>query len=160
MTSKYFYTKLIQEKELISSKELCNDIDNVLLEKLKNKLGNKCTKEGYIEEDSIKMIERSVGKIITSHFSGNIEYNVKLQVNTCNPSQGDIITCKVLGKNKIGIICKKNPLLIALSKIHHQDNLSMFESVKVNDTINVEVICTKFEFNDTEIHVIAKLHYN
>jgi DNA-directed RNA polymerase subunit E'/Rpb7 len=154
---KFFYSKVIQQKELICPNELVNDIDTVILDKIKKNIGNKCSKEGYIDKDSIEIVERSIGKINTSHFSGNIEYNIKIKANTCNPLEGDVIRCKVLGKNKIGILCKNEPLLIALSKVHHEDNLSIFENIQINDTIDVKVICSKFEYNDTEIHVIGKI---
>mgnify|MGYP000928861946 CR=1 FL=1 len=152
-----FYPKIIQEKELLFPNELSNNIDETLLDKIKHKLGNRCSKEGYIEKDTIEILERSLGMLDTSHFSGNIVYDIKLKVNTCNPLEGDVLDCTIMGKNKIGIICKKGPLLIALSKIHHEDNLDIFDSLDKHDKIKVEVICSKYELNDTEIRVIAKL---
>ena len=47
-----FYPKIIQEKELLFPNELSNNIDETLLDKIKHKLGNRCSKEGYIEKDT------------------------------------------------------------------------------------------------------------
>ena len=55
----------------------------------------------------------------------------------------------------MGILATNYPLVIALSKMHH-DDLSIFDKINENDEIYVEVICSKFELNDSEIDVIAK----
>jgi DNA-directed RNA polymerase subunit E'/Rpb7 len=152
-----FYTQIIDHTEGISSINLNNNIDNILLQKSKESLGDKCSKNGYILKDSIKIIKRSIGKIKSSHFNGMVNFNIKLEVSICNPSEGDIIECKVVGKNKMGILAKKNPLLIALSLLHHTDTIT-FNNVELDDNIRVEVIDSKFSLNDKEIQIIAKLY--
>jgi DNA-directed RNA polymerase subunit E'/Rpb7 len=158
MSDSIFYKKIVHYKEMVMPNELVDDIDYVLTTKIKHKIGNKCSKEGFIKKDSIHLLERSIGKINSAHFSGNIEYNIQFEVETCNPLEGNIIEqCNVIGKNKMGVFCKKGPMLIALSKIHHQDNVDDFDRINIGDIIDIEVICSKFELNDTEIHVIGKM---
>ena len=48
-------------------------------------------------------------------------------------------------------------MLIALSKIYHDDCIELFDKINVDDTINIEVIASRYEFNDNEINVIGKL---
>jgi hypothetical protein len=155
-----FYTLIIDYTQELSPSELniSNDTNTILLEKVKNNIGNKCSKEGYIKKDSIKLIERSLGRIISSHFNGDIVYNLKLEVDICNVTEGDIVNCKVIGINKMGIMCEKKPLLVALSKIYHEDNLEKFENIQVGESIDIEVVCSRFEYNDNEINVIGKLY--
>lgn len=153
-----FYPVIITNKESLSSNEIGEEIDISLLDKIKKRLGNKCSKDGYIEEKSIKLIERSIGRINTAHFTGDIIFDIKLEVKCCNPMEGDILECEVMGKNKMGIICHSFPLLIALSKIHHKDKIDKFDKINIGERIKVEVLCSKFELNDTEINVIARLH--
>lgn len=157
---KLFYTQIINHIEGISSINLNNNIDDILLRKSKESLGDKCSKNGYILKDSIKIIKRSIGKIKSSHFNGMVIFNIKLEVTVCNPSEGDIIKCKVVGKNKMGILAKTPPLLIALSLLYHteQVTIDLFNNVNVNDTIMVKVIDSKFSLNDTEIQIIAKIY--
>ena len=94
-----FYKKTVQYKELILPNELMDDIDYILTNKIKNKIGDKCSKEGFINKDSIILLERSIGKINSAHFSGNVEYNIQFEVETCNPLEGNIIEhCNVIGK--------------------------------------------------------------
>jgi hypothetical protein len=147
------YTQELLPNEVNSN----NDINTILLEKVKNSIGDKCSKEGYIRKDSIKLIDRSIGKIISSYFNGNINFNLKLEVDVCNVTEGNIIRCKVAGINKVGIMCEKRPLIIVLSKLYHDHNLDKFESIQVGDMIDIEVICSRFEYNDNEISVVGKL---
>lgn len=151
-----FFISVIEDKISLKPSEINNNINEHILDKIKNKIGNKCYKQGFIDRNSIKLLERSIGKIKSSHFNGNLIFNVKIEVQICNPLQGDIIKCKVIGKNKMGILAKNSPLVIALSKMHHSDP-SIFDKINKDDEIKVEVICSKFELNDNEIDVIAKL---
>lgn len=151
-----FYTSVIDYRISITPLEVQKNINSLILEKVRNNIGDRCFKQGYISKNSIKIIQRSIGNIESSHFNGNIIYNLKLEVKICCPVENDIITCRVIGKNKMGILAKNEPLMIALSKLHHE-NLDFFENVKKDDVIKVKVICSKFELNDTEISVIGKL---
>ena len=60
----------------------------VLLPKVQQQLGDKCYKHGYIKKESIQIIQRSLGGIESSHFNGNLIYDLKLQVQVCNPMAG------------------------------------------------------------------------
>ena len=154
---KLYYIQIIDHIEGIDASELTSDIDSILLDKSKKSLGNKCSKYGYILEESIKIIHRSIGKIKSSHFDGTVIYNLKLEVKVCNPTEGDIVECQVIGKNKMGILAKKKPLIIALSQLHHNET-SIFNSININQTIQVKVIDTKFSLKDKDIQVIGKIY--
>ena len=54
--------------------EVKNNIEEVFLEKIRNKYEGICTKHGYIKKNSIKIIKRSIGTIIKQHFNSNIQY--------------------------------------------------------------------------------------
>lgn len=131
------------------------NIDSLLLEKIKENIGDKCHKEGFIRRDSISIIERSIGKVDSSHFNGTIIYDCKVGVDICNPLENDIIDCIVKGKNKMGILAENSPLIIALTKFHHQD-LNIFDEIKNGDSLKVKVIDSQYNYLDTNIQVIAK----
>ena len=59
------------------------DLDKLLLSKIKSNLGNKCIHSGYIDKDSIQILERSIGNVNSGHFNGQIYYNIKLQIKLC-----------------------------------------------------------------------------
>lgn len=148
-----YIPSIIQYRESIPHSQ--SNINEALLKNIKEKIGNKCHKNGFIKKDTISIIERSMGKINSSHFNGKIAFDIKLSVDICNPVQGDIIECVVKGKNKMGILAENNPMTIALSKLHHQDT-KVFDEINIGDTIKVKVICSQYEFKDTMIQVIAE----
>ena len=88
-----------------------------MTKKIRKKLGNKCSKFGYVKQESINILERSIGRINSSHFNGNVIYDLKLEIQVCNPKEGDILIAKVIGKNKMGVLAENRPIIIALSKL-------------------------------------------
>ena len=153
-----FIKTVINVKENIDPKDIKNkqDIDEKLLSKIIKRLGNKCSNYGYIEKQSIKLLDRNVAEIIGRHFNGKLSYNVKLEVNVCSPSKNDIVTCKVIAKNKIGILCQNDPLVIILSKDVHMKNVQ-FNAINENDIINVKILDYKYNYSDDQIQVVATL---
>ncbi len=160
----YYNTQEINVRETLTSRELNTishidsneNINSLLLEKIKRKIGNKCNENGYVDRDSIKIISRSMGKINSSHFNGDIVYNLSLEANVCIPVQGSKIKCKVIGKNKIGVYALNDPIHIILASVHHEDT-SIFENLNKDDTILIEVINFTFKLNSDNIRVIGKL---
>jgi DNA-directed RNA polymerase subunit E'/Rpb7 len=153
-----FIKTIINVKENIDPNDIKNkqDIDEKLLSKLIKRLGDKCSNYGYIEKTSIKLLDRSIAEIISRHFNGKLSYNVKLEVNVCSPSKNDIVTCKVVAKNKIGILCQNDPLVIILSKDVHMKN-EQFNSINENDMITVKILDYKYNYSDDQIQVVATL---
>ena len=153
-----FIKTVINVKENIDPKDIKNkqDIDEKLLSKIIKRLGNKCSNYGYIEKQSIKLLDRNVAEIIGRHFNGKLSYNVKLEVNVCSPSKNDIVTCKVIAKNKIGILCQNDPLVIILSKDVHMKN-AQCNSINENYTITVKILDYKYNYSDDQIQVVATL---
>jgi|TARA_B110000211_G_scaffold233611_1_gene300335 DNA-directed RNA polymerase subunit E'/Rpb7 len=153
-----FMTSMIEIKEGIPPSELYNTetINDKLLYKIKNKIGDKCSNYGYIKKESIKIVDRSLGEIISSHFSGNIVYNIKLEVSICSPSKNDIISCKVVAKNKIGILCENLPFIIILSKDYHKQN-SKFDLIQEQDIIDIKILDYKYKYTDSQIQIVGEL---
>ena len=106
----------LKERLSINNKKIGKKIDLHLLKNLKNKVGNKCLKEGFIVDDSIEIISTSFGEIKAGHLCNNIYYNVKYVADVFNPGIGLIIpNCKIIKKTKMGLIVesdkKKFPIL-------------------------------------------------
>ena len=74
----------------------------------------------------------------------------------CSPSKNDIVSCKVIAKNKIGVLCQNNPLVIILSKDVHMKN-EQFNAINENDIINVKILDYKYNYSDDQIQVVATL---
>jgi|TARA_B110000977_G_scaffold145983_1_gene185168 DNA-directed RNA polymerase subunit E'/Rpb7 len=139
----------------IDSQDYDNCINSILLDKIKNKIGNRCNQHGYVDRDTISLVTRSAGSINTTHFNGDMYFDVIVQANICYPTEGNTITCKVIGTNKIGIFAVNNPVQVIVATAHH-DDISIFDGINKEDTIQVEIINFKFKLNSDNIQVIGK----
>ena len=157
MTEKNIFKNLLLEKNIIIfPNKLNRNIENSILTKLSKKYEGKCTTEGFIKNDSIKIFDRSIGKLSGSNFRGTVEYKILFSADICNPVNGELIKCTVLNINRLGILAENGPLSIIIPKDYHEDK-SIFKKIEVNDIILVEVIGKRFEINDTKISVIGRL---
>ncbi len=161
MSNNIFTTNILNTVIQLLPGEFNNSIDDILLEKLKNKVEGKCDKNGYIKPDSVSIIRRSMGKVLQGHFNGSCSYRISYKVDICNPVEGMMVKAIVRNINKMGLFCElhdvePSPLTIILAKQHHLKNES-FEKIKINDVINIEIIGIKFNYNDTQISCIGRL---
>jgi len=139
------------------------DFDNIFLDKLQKKYEGICTKHGYIKNNSIKIIKRSIGTIIKQHFNGNISYDLNCVAEICNPVIGSIIKCIVKNKNTMGILAQgfynNIPILeIIIPKISAGIISEIdINNVNIGDEILVEVCGKKFVLYDKYISIIGRI---
>lgn len=153
--NKLFYENILTENINLPCNLLGSNIDSIILKKLKDKIGNKCIKEGYVENNSIQIIKRTIGEIDKMSLNGDIQFLVNYKALICNPLQNNIIECVVDDNNKLGIVAINKPLEIILNKRHHE-NKEFFKDLKKNDKIIIKVIEKSFNINDNSIIVIGK----
>ena len=127
-----------------------DNLNNLLLEKIRNKICNKCNNKGYVNDD-IEIISRSIGKINAAHFTGDIHYNVKLRINICIPLIGTKIKTKVIGKNEAGVLCAVEPFKIMISPLNEETN-----DLNNEDEVIIEVIQYKVDINEKYIKILGK----
>ena len=159
--NRIFVTDKIIERLNIPSKYINVDIDKQILQYIKNKIGGKCIQNGYIHKDTIEILGRTNGKMDITHFTGNIIFDIECKVHVFNPPEGMILYCKVINSNKMGLVAELNdlqpsPVRILLAREHHQDN-DDFSDIAINDRIFVEVIATRYEYNDQQVQAIGVL---
>ena len=133
-----------------------NNINNIILKNLKNSYENRCINEGYIKNDSIKIINYN-NPLIQNKY---LVFDVVFECNIANAIQGNIIECVVKSITKIGIKAELNsdysPFIVFLIRDHH-NSIEEFSKIKENDIISVKIIGQRFELNDNKIHVIGQL---
>lgn len=143
------------ELSSIDRKDYSNSINSIILNKIRDKIGNRCNQHGYVDKDSINLVTRSAGAINTTHFNGEMHFNIIVQANICYPTEGNTINCTVIGTNKIGIFAVNNPIQVIVATAHH-DDISIFDGLEKGDNIQVEIINFKFKLNSDNIQVIGK----
>lgn len=136
-----------------------NSLKENMEKKLKELYEGKCSKEGYIRPESIKIMNYSSGLITDDGVA--IKFEVIFEAMVCFPVEGMLIECTAVSITKAGIRAEikkydPSPLVIFVARDHFH-NSAYFSSIKENDEINVRVIGQRFELNDKSVSVIAEL---
>ena len=77
-------------------------IDGILLEKLREKIENKCSEHGFVVPGSLKLLSRSMGYFESGRFTGDAVYFIKAEGKVYYPTDGTVIIGEVIRKNKMG----------------------------------------------------------
>ena len=162
MTSELFIPIKFRTTIQLVPIEINKNFEKTILNKLKKNLEGVCSKHGYIREDSIKIIKRSVGMFKKQNFNGNIIFDIECIAEICNPAQGSIIKCTVKAKNSLGILAEgfysNKPILeIIIPKISAgiQSEINI-DKINIGDEIKIEVCGKKFQLFDKHISIIGK----
>jgi len=149
-----FQSEII-EKIIVSPHSLNNDLSEHILDTLKKKYLNKCTKQGYIVK-IIKIIKRSNGEASILDFEGNTSFIVRFLAEVSKPKEGDIIKdCKINLVNQIGIFAEKDFLSIIITSSMLDKGYD--SKYKKDQEIKIEVNKIKYELNDKKIRVLGKV---
>lgn len=155
--------QILSETIQIKSSDIfkTRNIDGIISHKLK-KYEGKCTKNGYVVNDSIEIVNRSVGKIINIDNKSLIEYKINYKIKTISPNKGCIYDCIINNITKMGLICfvefgdqkelKTSPLLVIVPKEYCD-----IEKVKEGYKIKVETMDKRIKYMGTQIQLIGKI---
>ena len=156
MVNTNIYFKSILEKSIyIDLNNVNSNLEKNILTILQENFEGKCTNDGYIKTNSIKIVTYSSGLVL----SGSIKFAVVFECLICYPVEGMILDCVIKNITKAGLRCELNeensPLVIYVARDHHYKNED-FNNVSENDSINVKIIGQRFELNDPYICVISE----
>lgn len=138
----------------ITSRFLQKNIQSSLLSQLRMNYEGKCISEGFIQENSITIINYTVGR--TNYIRGGIDYNVTFQADVCMPHTGQRFKAPVKLRSKIGIHAKTPPIEILIPRDLHLGN-EEFETIKIDEDIEFEVVGAQYKQDDETIVVVGRL---
>lgn len=149
-----FERRQLTKKVHIHSKFLQKNIQSSLLAQLKGLYEGKCIPEGYIQRNSITVANYSLGRI--NYIKGGVDYDVVFQADVCMPHIGQKFKAPVKLRSKVGIHAETPPIKVLIPRDLHLGNQE-FDSVKVDEDIEFEVIGAQFKQEDQTIVVVGKL---
>jgi len=152
--SDLFVRNTLKHRVFLLPSEIQNNVDETVLKAIKNQIGGKCIKEGYVQKDSIQIIKRSAGKVDAVHLNGRIGYDVLYSAEVCNPVEGMTLKGEIADINKIGAICNIPPISINLPKKYHS-NIEIFKDLAVGDKVEVSIVGCIFEVYDKELNAVG-----
>lgn len=140
-----------EEKVPISPRDFAADkmnIDEILLQKLTQRLEGRCSLHGWVVSRSVKILSRSMGYVESGRFTGDIVFHVQVQGTVINPPSGVIVTGQVIRKNKMGMyVDYRNAIRIILPRDLHIGD-ETYENVQVGQFVECEIKKSRFQVND------------
>lgn len=118
----------------------------------------KCIVEGFVKQNSVKIITYSSGQIKGT----NVLFNVVFECEVCFPVAGMLLNCVCKNVTKAGIRAESSdesitsPFILFIARDHFYAS-DYFNSIKENDNFVARVIAQRFELNDKYISVIGEL---
>jgi len=152
-----FIETLIKTTLIMPLESVLKNIDESVLNRLKETYEGKCMKDGYIMEDSIVIVKRSMAEMYGSQMNGKVKFTIQYKAKICSPMKDNIIKCTINSINKLGVLAFNKPLRIIIAKEFHKKN-DVFKNLKQGDEIEIKIIDKKFDLNSTNIQVIAMLN--
>jgi ribA/ribD-fused uncharacterized protein len=148
------HTALFEERVNLTPLDLrkkISSLDKILLEKLALRLENKCSRNGFVLRDTLKILSRSMGYVEKGRFTGDIIFHIQAEGKVLNPPAGIMIEGVVIRKNKMGIyVSYDDAIRVILPRDLHIGD-EAFENVNIGDRVNVQIQKSRFQVNDTYI---------
>jgi len=140
-----------QEKVYLTPKDLRNDIesvDDILVQKLRERLEQRCSPHGYVLPGTLEILTRSTGMVDSGRFSGDWAFLVKARGRVLHPPEGTVVEVEILKFNKMGIYAVyENAIRLMIPRDLHLGD-EEFDSLKVGDRIKVEIQKSRFQLRD------------
>jgi len=161
--NKYYSEQLLTASINIEPQKIKGDINNLILYTIKKRYEGVCNKDGYILNNSIELLNRSIGNSKIIDNKPYIIYDITYKAKLISPSIDDHIHCVVNSNNKMGIIgyiktnkddtIKDSPYIIIIPKEYFEEDTS---GIKINDTIKVSIINFRVKYMSNQIQIVAK----
>lgn len=150
-----YMLQIIHRKASVPFTMIGSNIGEIIQKKMIDNLEGKCIIEGYVKNNSVRIINYSAGVMK----SDSVLFDVVVECLICNPVEG--MKFKVTAENitKAGIrgsTGKNSPVDVFIARDHHF-KMDYFNEIKEGDKITIRVLGQRYEINDPKISIIAEL---
>ena len=153
------YTAVFEERVSLTPRDIrgaIKNIDTILEGKIRARLEGKCSRHGYVLNDSTKILSRSMGSLERGRFTGHLIFHVQVEGKVLNPPDKTILDGEVIRKNKMGLyVILNDAIRIMIPRDLHIGNES-FDKVEIGDRIRIEIKKSRYQMNDTHILSIGQ----
>ena len=91
----YISTQTISTDIHISPKDIHSSINEAIYSILVSRVEGLCNQEGYILKDSVKIIQRNMGKIMNINNTSQIIYRIVYQADVISPQKDSNFECYI-----------------------------------------------------------------
>jgi len=166
MAHTYITEQLLTTNLFVNASQVNKDIDNVIKDNLKEQLEGLCYEDGYIVKDSVKIINKSMGKIVVNDNVSSVSYSIKYKAKIISPSDGDIIETYVSNVNKMGVVAyiklsdgdssEDSPMIIMVPREYFEKSIYNVDDINVGQKLNVIVVGSRIKYRSEKVQIIAR----
>jgi 23S rRNA U2552 (ribose-2'-O)-methylase RlmE/FtsJ/DNA-directed RNA polymerase subunit E'/Rpb7 len=147
----------------IEPKDINRELNYKILNKLKRLYECRCHPHyGYIKKNSIKILERSIGTLRPNSFTGSFLFNVKIEIQSIKPHEGDLIQCIISKKNDSGLMATTYniPFNIYILKDfeENEDIKKQINDIEDKSIIEIKVAGAELDAKLNKYNIIGNLH--
>jgi len=162
--SNYISSQLLTTSINVEIKNIQGDINQIIYKLLKKKYEGVCNKDGYVENDSLQIINRSIGEVKTINNTSYIVYNITYKANIYSPVKETKLDISVNSITKMGIVgylkdkeedtIESSPFIVIVPREYF--NEEDIDDISVNDKLKVEIIDSRIKYMSKNIQIVAK----
>ena len=160
----YISTQLLTTSINVEAKHIQGDINELLYKYLKQKYEGVCNKDGYVQKDSLQIMNRSIGEVKTINNTSYIVYNITYKANIYSPVKETKLTITINSITKMGIIgylkdkeedtIETSPFIVIVPREFFADD--SVDEYSVNDTLQVQIEDSRIRYMSKNIQIVAK----
>ena len=153
-----YSNELLTRKVFLTMDQVGQNIKQNLERSISHTIEGKCTQDGYIKPNSVRVNTYSAG-IVNNE---KVEFQTVFECMVCHPVEDMVIDCKVKTLTKAGIHGEvidnegNIPVTVFIARDHHFTN-KLFGTIEENSVITTKIIGIRFELNDPYICAIGTL---
>ena len=151
-----YTTILLTRKLQIPFRIIGRNVKDTLEHILSKIVEGKCSAEGFIRPNSVKILTYSNGYL----YGKNAIFDVVYECESCSLVEGVVFSCVIKNISLAGIRATlnepKSPVTVFVARDHHYDRAD-FTRLQEEEEIRIRVIGQRFEIGDESISVIGEL---
>jgi len=144
-----------ETKVTLTAKDMGKDItnlDELLEKKIKEQYEGRCSRNGYVLPNTVRMISRSMGMVEKGRYTGDVLFYAEAAAKVLQPPDGIEIEGTVIRQNRMGMyIDYQGAIRVMVPRDLHIGEVEFNDLVKVGDTVRVEIKKSRYQVNDTLI---------
>lgn len=169
----YFVRSLLKDTVLVKPHQIGSNYREVILHLLNKRFEGVCSRHGFIVPGSIAVHKINNAKVQAFSLNGDVCYSVQYYAGVCNPPVGSVLPARVINMNKFGVMAHSGidsddgTFIPVIESIVTRQTSEAFgtglssevdlDSLKIGDSVFVEILGKKFELNDEKISVIGRV---
>lgn len=162
----FIVEQLLKTNLEIDPNEINNNIENSIREKMKNKIEGLCFEDGYVLKDSVKIINKTMGKIVINDNKSSVRYGITYKAKIISPSEGDIMESYISNINKMGVVCyikiketdtsQESPIVIMVPRDYFKESIFNIDDLHVGQKMSIIIVGSRVKYRSDKVQVIGK----